>query len=170
MLPWLERPIEVATLFNPAFCAVLLYDAVKSYENVQSQGMAYPLIFLILPLVLHEETRDALPSPRTKKVNLHQWIKENKLLHQGFIKRTRYLVPYTKEGLIFSIKHGFIKILKEQEQAGYLLPIDKSFVQKPSWDKKSEPALCREKAQFFGKWFADTGNAARVFEIFGIKP
>ncbi len=95
MLPWSERPIEIATLFNPAFCAVLLYDAVKSYESEQNQGMAYPLIFLILPFVLHKETRDALPSSRVRQVTLYQWAEENKLLHQNFVRRTQYLVPYT---------------------------------------------------------------------------
>ncbi|MEI2607044.1 MAG: three component ABC system middle component, partial [Candidatus Promineifilaceae bacterium] len=125
MIPWTERPIEVATLLNPAFCGVLLHDAVKSYAYEQNQGMAFPLVYLILPLVLHKETRNALPSSR-RLITLYQWVEDNKLLRQNFVERTRYLVPYSREGLIFSIKHGFVRMDNELGQEGYLSSTDKS--------------------------------------------
>lgn len=50
MLPWSERPIEVATLLNPAFCAVLLRDAIEAYEYEQIRVWLIPLPFSSCPL------------------------------------------------------------------------------------------------------------------------
>lgn len=70
------------------------------------------------------------------------------------------------------MKHGFVKmptgqVPTEPGQNGCLLPTNKSFIQESSWDKKSEPALCREKSRSLGKWFAETGSTTRVFEVVG---
>lgn len=170
MLPWVERPIEVATLLNPAFCAILLHDAVEAYAKEQNEGMAFPLVFIVLPLVLHKDTRNVLPPNHGRLVDLYQWVADHPLYLQNFVKRTRYLVPYSREGLIFSIKHGFIKVANAIGQEGYLSSTNKPFIQKPSWSKQSESAMCREKAQMLGKWFAKAGSPINVFKIFGIRP
>jgi hypothetical protein len=46
---WNDRPPEIAHLFNPAFCAVLIREGVLGFMDVSPGGMPYPLVFLLLP-------------------------------------------------------------------------------------------------------------------------
>src|ERR1039457_6981771 len=55
---WNDRPPEIAHLFNPAFCALLIREGVLGFVEVSPGGMPYPLVFLLLPIVLHKATRD----------------------------------------------------------------------------------------------------------------
>ena len=61
MLPWNERPFELAYLLNPAFISALLVDAVVAHLENEGAGIAYPLLYLVPPLVLHHDTRGTLP-------------------------------------------------------------------------------------------------------------
>jgi hypothetical protein len=56
MSAWNDRPTEIANLLNPAFCALLLAQAVRGYQEETKVGLPYALAFLVLPLVLHKPT------------------------------------------------------------------------------------------------------------------
>ncbi|MHC5731680.1 MAG: three component ABC system middle component, partial [Nostoc sp.] len=102
MQSWEQRPFEYANLLNPAFCSILLRNAIKSYHAQKKQGMPYPLLFL----VLHGSTRNALP--KTTVTKLHIWLQRQPEARVGFGDRTSYLVPYTKEALAFGMQTGII--------------------------------------------------------------
>ncbi|BDA67679.1 hypothetical protein CAL7716_018450 [Calothrix sp. PCC 7716] len=106
MRSWQERPVEYANLFNPAFCSILLQNAIKGYQKEKKQGIPYPLLFLVLPLVLHISTRNALP--KTTVTKLHIWLQKQPEVRVGFAERASYLVPYTKEALAFRMQTGII--------------------------------------------------------------
>ena len=108
MVGWEQRPLELANLFNPAFCSILLHDSILAYQNENAQGMPYPVVFLILPIVLHKSTREKLPSKITTK--MHVWVQNNPEVHIHFAEHTRYLIPYTKESLIFGMQANDILI------------------------------------------------------------
>ncbi|WP_424170392.1 three component ABC system middle component [Terracidiphilus sp.] len=57
MKSWLQRPFELKTLFNPAFCGVVLSRVLAGYEEEKADGMPFSLVLLVLPLCLHKETR-----------------------------------------------------------------------------------------------------------------
>jgi len=165
--PWDKRPIEVATILNPAFCGVLLIDALNSYcEHNEKIGMPYPLAFLILPMILHRGTRDILPNHKSGKT-LADWFENIWLanyIHPEFVQRTRYLVPYTKEAIIFSMSQRFITF----DQIN-LHPTEKKYLHANlSWEKNSETSKYRKNAKFLGSWLAETGSPARVFNILRI--
>ena len=61
MLNWENRPVEITHLLNPAFCAVLLHDSTRAYVEIINPGISYPLMFVILPLILHKATREEFP-------------------------------------------------------------------------------------------------------------
>jgi hypothetical protein len=61
MRTWTERSNEVAYLLNPAFCCAMLTSSVLDYTSIKSEGMDYPLVFMVLPIILHAPTRKALP-------------------------------------------------------------------------------------------------------------
>lgn len=55
MKAWNERTHEIAYLLNPAFCGRILYSSIKAYNEKTRKSFPFPLIYLILPLVLHKK-------------------------------------------------------------------------------------------------------------------
>ena len=78
MKAWEDRPPEVASLLNPAFCGQVIYRCVEGFTETENAPMPYPLAFLVLPLVLHPPTRASV-NANTRHfqvwLNAHQPIK-----------------------------------------------------------------------------------------------
>lgn len=163
MQPWEYRPTEFAHLFNPAFCSVILQGAIRSFETEQKQGMPYALIFLVLPLVLHKSTRQVLP--KTTRTKLHVWLHDQPQVRIGFSERTRSLVPYTKEALAFGIYTGIISL----DDHGKLTWVRNRVGTLP-WAGNTEPAECHSKAKLTGRWLAQSGEAATIYTMWGVRP
>ena len=163
MLPWDNRPSEIAALLNPAFCSILLFDSIRGFHVETSIGMPYSLIFLTLPLVLHEETREALPSRVDSKI--HVWLENNPRLNVGYVQRSRTLVPIIKEAILFSINGDMITL----DDDGTFSPVTRKIDVK-AWKKGTEPALCREKSYFIGRWLAKAGDEYLIYKTLGLRP
>ena len=133
MRNWNQRTREIAYLLNPAFCGRLLYAAIKEYEKKTSHEFPFPLTYLILPLVLHKQTRDAINS----RIMLPQWVQTNQQLLIGFGRRTKDLVLITKNGMSIKFKTDTITpigrvamgvkgiALKEDDEVVAGLPVHK---------------------------------------------
>jgi len=163
VLVWKKRPVEVANLLNPAFCSILLWDSIRAFQDRNIQGMPYPLSFLVLPVVLHRTTRDALPKSIATK--LHVWLQENSEIFIGFSERTRQLVPYIKEAILYGIHLEIIDI----NNYGNLISYKKN-LKKGHFNIENEPNICRKKAEFFGRWLANSGEPSTIFTMWGIRP
>ncbi|MBX3060648.1 MAG: hypothetical protein KF770_29675 [Anaerolineae bacterium] len=162
-MSWDKRPVEVANLFNPAFCSILLREAVNSYQAEQAQGLPYVLAFLLLPTVLHQTTRDSLPG--TKRTKMHVWLQNNPEILIGFASRAKQFAPITRETIIFSMKSNTIAL----DNSGYLVSTTRRF-RSLSWEANSEPAICYRKSQFLGRWFAQSGETSTILTMWGVRP
>jgi len=163
-LPWDRRPPEIANLLNPAFCSVLLFDTVKQYQSEGFDGLPYPLSFLVLPIILHKNTRQSLPQTRATKMSV--WLQDKSFLKIGFAKRARLTVPFTNEAIIYGV-HGEVLSLSDEG----LLMSGSSKISNPK--KKTlddEIYEYRMKAIFLGKWFSDVGSVATIYALWGIRP
>lgn len=60
MKRWDQRPFEIRNLFNPAFCGLVLFRALRGYEEEDARGMPFSLSLLVLPLCLHKDSREAV--------------------------------------------------------------------------------------------------------------
>lgn len=157
---WEQRPLEVAYLLNPAFCAEIIRRCVRSYEKTGSSRFSYPLTFLILPILLHEETRSRMP--KTSKKQLHTWLHDNQDIRIGFAERTNRLVPITRESLLFLLQVGAV----EMDATAHLTvsqDVDKD-------EKSIEVKDHYRKAKLLGQWFARSGTEATIFSMLGVKP
>ncbi|MCB0213443.1 MAG: hypothetical protein KDJ52_29135 [Anaerolineae bacterium] len=163
MLTWERRPAEVANLFNPAFCSILLRGAVNTYQKEQDAGMPYVLSFLILPLVLHKTTRDALPN--TIRTRMHVWLQNKPETQIGFVNRIKQLTPITKEAIIFGMQSDLFTF----DEKGNLVLVSRRF-KSPPWTDDSEPTFCYRKSQFLGRWLAQVGDTATILTMWGIRP
>ncbi len=160
---WAERPTEIANLLNPAFCCVCLSSSVLGYCDLDSEGMPYPLSFMVLPIVLHKTTRETLP--RDIRTSLLLWLQQHPEAKVQYAERVIALKPHTREALIFGSVHGYlsfeksgrIKAMATNAQAGRFVRLH-----------ENEARECVGRARFVGKWLASGGTAATVMALWGI--
>ena len=107
MTQWHERSREERALLNPAFCSLLLWFAARGYGSVKQGALSFEEAFLILPMVLHRTTREALA--RDTRTSLAVWINSNPLAQGRIATRARLLVTFTKEGMVFGGAHGLTR-------------------------------------------------------------
>ncbi|MGI5178704.1 three component ABC system middle component [Dactylosporangium sp. CA-152071] len=155
-----RRSPEAAALFNPAFTGILLIHAVREYESEVSGPMPLPFAFLVLPAVLHEETRQALPRSSRKK--LVAWMNEHPVLRAGFPQRAAALTQITREALRFALRSGALAI-----ESGGLSTASRS--RKFSKSQGAEVVDCGRAASLLGRWFASV-DVVTAYVLFGVRP
>jgi hypothetical protein len=163
MLSWKKRPFEIANLLNPAFCSVLLYESISEYSKKKGQGMPFALSYLILPIILHKQTRHALP--KNAIALLHPWFQNNGEVRIGFAQRVSQLVPYTKEAIIFGMQAEILTI----NDGGEFIPGQRRLAS-TNWESISEAAECRAKAKILGSWYSKTQDISSIFIMWGVRP
>jgi hypothetical protein len=165
MKPWELRPVEEANLLNPAFCSINIAAAVSAYSKETTQPMPFSLIFLVLPLVLHKNTRVNLP--KTIRTLLAPWIQKNYDLRVHFADRAISLKPYTKESIIFGCNRQLMKL----ETDGSVSTLFKdNYINKIAEQLDQEAAEYVKKSNFVGKWFAASGSPETIMTLLGVRP
>lgn len=160
-----DRSHEERALLNPGFCANLLWHAAIGYASNSDGTMSFEESFLVLPFVLHRETRETLP--RSSRTSLAVWLNENPLARGRVTSRTHLLVPFTKEALMFGGIHGLIRLDGGRMQAETTW---QQAVNRTLTESSDEVKDCAKRAAFIGKWFAQTGSAATVLALIGVRP
>jgi len=108
MRAWSTRVIEEAHLFNPAFSATLLAEAIDDYCDKAKHPLPFAVAFLILPIVLHEGTRKALP--KSTLTALLPWVQDHRETLVGFPERVRQLQEITREAVLFGLQHEILEL------------------------------------------------------------
>lgn len=165
MTAWTSRSPEERALLNPSYFSVILWHAATGHRTEANASLPFDTAFLVLPLVLHRETRDALP--KSVVTSLPVWLDENPLVRARLAERARALVPYTKEALMFGGTRGLLSFTRDGVTAERALKPNITSELKRSND---EIRSCVKKADFVGRWFARTGNAATVMSLLGVRP
>lgn len=165
MTPWAERPAEERALLNPAFCSCLLWRAAIGYESVANRPLPFDIAFLVLPMVLHRETRELLP--RSQATSLATWITEHPLSQSCIVDRARTLVPFSKDAMMFGGSHQLITL-----QGGMIAANRnwKKLLDADLRDTTDEVRDCQKRAEFVGKWLAKAGDANTAMAIVGVRP
>lgn len=168
MMSWEERATEDLALFNPSFCAILLWEAVEGFsaEPPRPAHVEVESLYLVLPLVLHGETRRSLP--RSVRTSLASWVLTHPLLCLLIAERARALVPFTREAISFGGRYSLLT----WAQNGMITT-------QPEWRRKIddyrvrstvEVQDCIKKSAFVGKWFRRTGDASTTMATLGVRP
>lgn len=162
MNSWSQRTREVAYLLNPAFCGRLLYTTIREYERKAKHSFPFPLVYLILPLVLHKQTRSRISS----RTQLLMWIQANQDLLIGFARRTKELVVITNEALELLLQSGLVLLTPTGEL--------RTETSKKSLSKTRyvdpEVSECITKCEHVARWFASTGKIETIYIGLGVKP
>lgn len=156
------RTHEVAFLFNPAFCGRIIYATIKTYNEKAKRAFPFPLVFLILPLVLHRETRNNINS----RTQLLLWVQKYPQLLIGFPQRARELVPITNEAVEFLLQTGKIYLTPSGELE--VSPGTRALSKTKFVD--DEIIECIKKGEHVAKWFATAGKTETIYIELGVKP
>ena len=159
---WSQRPLEERALFNPAFMARIVRAAAEGYSREATEGLPFPLAFLVPPIVLHRPTRVALP--RAITTNLLVWLDQNAYLRQTFPARARAVLGAGREGLVVGLASGLIS----RERARIVAPPLPR--RKPGLFSTSQTEEILARALFVGRWFARSGDVATIYAQWGVKP
>ena len=168
MKPWLDRTYEERHLLNPAFCALVIWHAAKgaAAEAVAPRvSLSFLEAFLILPLVLHRQSRESLP-PRLN-TSMPIWINSQPLVITNLPQRTRSLNPYTKEAIMFG---GASKLFEIKDSALVINVGGGRDIKRILKQTSDEVRACMKKAEFLGRWFSHTGTPETVFTLLGVRP
>lgn len=166
MQPWSSRPIEESYLFNPAFCALLIANTSSEFTKKTGYPLPFALSFMILPIILHQKTRKALPV--TAVTSLMAWSQDNRETMVNFPDRVRLLNTITRESILFGAGQNVLCL----DENGDIKKGPK--VLSPT--KKRTPLLtqevgeCFERAAFLGRWLAGAGTTATIYASWGIAP
>lgn len=156
------RAREVAYLLNPPFCGRVLYSTIKTYNEKTSRALPFPLIYLVLPLILHKETRTNINS----RTQLQLWVQRYPQLLIDLPQRIRELVPITNESVEFLLQTG--KILLTPTGELEISPTSKTLSKTKYVD--DEVSECLKKGEHVAKWFATAGKVETIYIELGVRP
>lgn len=165
MLLWKERPSEIANLLNPAFGAVLIHQFIDGYQEISGENSPYIFIYIVLPLILHAQTRSKLPKVFNPKTKLIAFLHKYPEIKADLPSRIISIEPISLEAFIFGLSHQLFQI----DELGRIENTGKK-INRQIWNKESEPFDCFTKAKLLGKILANTGNVSTVCIMLGITP
>ena len=126
--------------------------------------MGLPLSFLVLPLVLHKQTRDELP--QKADAAFVGWVAGHGPLLAGLPDRALRLAPFTREALLLMMQQGFLVA-----QGGGIVRGSKRLKSAAIADRTTEDTdEARSAAEMVGRWFARQGQTGLVMQALGVKP
>lgn len=157
---WETRPRELRALFNPIFCSWLLRETLSEYQSKPNRatGMPMPLIYLILPLLMHYQTRHSLP--RTTATSFTSWINEHPEVCIGMAERVQGFYSITGEAIRFGIGVDMICF----GDSGNLLarPHRKPRGYRNITSSTAEVQECCSHCVTLGRWFARAPNTVFI--------
>ena len=165
MTAWVDRTIEERVLLNPAFCASLIWHFASAGRVQGQRALTFAETYLVLPIVLPKISRESLP--RSTRTSLATWLDENPSFQATLAVRTRTMVPFTKDALIFGGTRQLLQVSTEAVCANMEWKRRVSSVLRQS---SAETQACLKKAAFLGTWFIETGEANTVMALLGVRP
>jgi len=160
---WSERNTIVANLFNPAFCGEILRAVAREYNKHTNTKFPFAFTFLVLPILLHKETRERMP--KTVRTYFFVWVEENDDLFFDFAKRTKSMVKFTKEAISFLLLYKKIELTQLGE-----INTSQEKVKQISNDDYQEYNEILKKAEMLGKWLSHTSDVKSIYSFFRITP
>ncbi|HMI02395.1 MAG TPA: three component ABC system middle component [Pedobacter sp.] len=160
---WTDRNKIVANLFNPAFCGEILRAVIKEYNKHTSVDFPFAFSFIVLPILLHKETRQKMP--RSTRTYFFVWVEENDSLFFDFAQRTKSMVKFTKEAISFLLVYKKIVIA----DTGRMTSTSEKIKQVSDEDYEEYNDILK-KAEMLGKWLSQTSDVKSIYSFFRITP
>jgi len=150
-----------AAMLNPALVAAITAAAIEGYEGASARPLPGSLPFLVAPLVLHRDTREALP----RRITTHwaRWVSEHPLLQAGLPPRALSLVEPVRDGLRFGLARGTFHITSDGGLTGGL-------ASNARVDAGGDIAAIIRTSALVGRWLTRLDRPATAFALLGVAP
>ena len=160
---WGNRTAILANLLNPAFCGEIMRRFIKAYNDKSEEQTSFLLCFIVLPILLHKDTREQLP--KTTNTHLLTWIDSKDALFMDFPNRVKNMKAYTKETLMFLLSQQAIIFNAESK-------IEATTFRKKKFngEETEEAEEILKKAEFLGKWLTKAEDIKTLFSFLRITP
>jgi hypothetical protein len=157
--------LEDRRLLNPAFCGVLSASTAAGHQREVGRALPFIYAYLVLPLVLHPETRERLPTSVATK--LVTWTERNSDLVAQIPRRVADLASASRAGLLFAgvggaITFGQAATISSTDSGSAALQYGRAASSTP------EIRDAQHRAVFLGRWFSGSGTQATVLAALGI--
>lgn len=165
MKPWTKRTREESNLLNPPFCCVVLTTACAGFSKKSGQPLPFALAFMVLPIVLHKNTREFLP--RSTRTSVPAWLMEHATVRVGFHERLMALKPHTREAL----RYGFTCDWLAMGHSGLIrCVVTGNQIDCAIRSLNGDAQECVSRARFLGKWFGTSASTETLMALWGIRP
>ena len=101
-----HKSIETKNLLNPAFCGLVYASLVDGYNSKSKKSIPFYLPYILLPIVLHKESRFKIPSTSISK--FHIWLQQSEEIKIGLKNRSKNLKPFVSNAALFLHGQGLI--------------------------------------------------------------
>lgn len=162
MKTWDKRPREIRTLFNPAFCGLVLARGVEGFSAEAGRPMPFSLTLLILPLCLHQRTREILKEG--SRSHLTNILQDHPEIRVDLAQRARGLFPYAMEAFAYLTASNTIAV---DDNGGITLRPDQV---RRAIAGSQETKDCQIVARALGGKFARINDRATIYTTLGIRP
>jgi hypothetical protein len=159
MVPWRERAPEERRSLNPALITQVVRVGVAGHQQEVASGLPYALAFPLVAIVMHAETRAALP--RAVSTSLVAWVREHELIRYQIGPRTSEFGPLIREGILLGLRTGAVELM------GGALTAASSAAPRATGHAELDELL--RAAHKVGRWFAKVGSASTTLTLLGIQ-
>ena len=158
-----DRSIETRNLLNPAFCGLIYASIVTGYNLKSRSSIPYYLPYILMPIILHKESR--LKIPDTSATKFHSWLQNSEEIKIGLAERAVNLKPFVSEAVMFLHGQGHIK---SDSEFGI------SVVKQSSINTmlKNSPMISDyiKKAKTIGAMCGKNNSALTIMALLGVQP
>lgn len=160
--PFTARAQEDATLYNPAFLALLFRRTIDGYFQGHKEGLPLLLGHLGVSMCLTADVRNSL----TMRINtrLGTWVASNPRARIGIPKASAAFAPYINEAVLFALHHEVTRL-----ESGVFIAGDYG----PTVTIRGETQEvigCQRAAHYIGRWFAVSGPHSTISALLGVRP
>lgn len=156
---------EEINLYNPAYCAALLFESMREYEALSGNGMHCSFPFLVIPMCTNPQVSGYLPAGISTPIA--GWVADNEGVLVGFPASVTAFIQIVESALSFLIEKKAIELSVD----GQFIVTDDKLAKKPSFiTKNNDFNNAYRTAGMLGRWFASAASVEGVFTQLGVKP
>ncbi|MBL4746985.1 MAG: hypothetical protein JKY08_11555 [Flavobacteriaceae bacterium] len=157
-----NRSDEINNLLNPAFCGAVYVAMVDGYNSKSESNIPIYLPYVLMPIILHKDSRNTIPSTAITK--FHSWIQSKEQVKIGLHKRVKSLEPFISEAMLFLSGQGLLMI----DDLGAIELTSKTKINKIIKNSESISEYIR-KAKTLGTICGNTHSDSTILALLGLQ-
>jgi hypothetical protein len=126
--------------------------------------MPFSLAFIVMPVILHKQTRDSLPF--NTRTSLAAWLEEKPIARIQFYERAMSLKPFVREAILFGLVNYWLTVDSGRLKSNLSDTTFKNSLK----HLDGEARECVLRARLVGKWFSAAGSAETVMSLWEVRP